>query len=57
MAQLVILPTDDLSSRDASGWIATPDHDDGLMVVRFGPSFELDLTASLSCEMRAGDAW
>jgi aminoglycoside 2'-N-acetyltransferase I len=37
--------------------IRTEEDDDGIMVLRFGPSRDLDLTASLSCENRSGDAW
>ncbi|MGI8522287.1 MAG: GNAT family N-acetyltransferase [Nocardioides sp.] len=29
----------------------------GLMVLRFGPSADVDLTASITCEDRPGDAW
>jgi aminoglycoside 2'-N-acetyltransferase I len=35
----------------------TADEDDGVMVLRTGPSAGLDLTASISCEARAGDDW
>jgi aminoglycoside 2'-N-acetyltransferase I len=37
--------------------IRTPDDDDGVMVLRFGPSSDIDLTASISCDARAGDVW
>ena len=37
--------------------IRTKDEDDGVMVLRFGPSEDVDLTASLTCEARPGDDW
>jgi aminoglycoside 2'-N-acetyltransferase I len=37
--------------------IRTEQDDDGVMVLRFGPSAALDLTAPLSCEGRRGDDW
>ena len=37
--------------------IRTPDDDDAIMVLRFGPSRDADLTAPLSCEARSGDDW
>lgn len=37
--------------------LRTHDDDDALMVLRFGASAELDLTAPISCESRAGDDW
>lgn len=37
--------------------IRTPDEDDGLMVLRFGPSAHVNLVASIACESRRGDAW
>ena len=37
--------------------VRTPDEDDGVLVLRFGPSADVDLTAPLSCEARAGDDW
>jgi len=43
--------------RQGEELIRTEDDDDGIMVLRFGPSQNLDLTASLSCESRSGDAW
>jgi aminoglycoside 2'-N-acetyltransferase I len=43
--------------RDGTSLIRTPDEDDGVMVLRFGPSRAVDLSASISCEERAGDAW
>jgi aminoglycoside 2'-N-acetyltransferase I len=35
----------------------TPDEDDGLMVLRFGPSAGLDRSCSVTCEERTGDDW
>ena len=43
--------------RRGSELIRTEEDDDGLMVLRFGPSLELDLTAPISCEARTGDDW
>lgn len=37
--------------------IRTPDEDDGVMVLRFGPSRDIDLAAPISCEARPGDDW
>jgi aminoglycoside 2'-N-acetyltransferase I len=37
--------------------IRTEEDDDGIMVLRFGPSRDLDLTMALSCESRSGDVW
>lgn len=37
--------------------IRTAEEDDGIMVLRFGPSARLDLKASISCEARSGDDW
>ena len=37
--------------------IRTEEDDDGVMVLRFGPSLELDLAAPISCEPRSGDHW
>jgi hypothetical protein len=31
--------------------------DDGVMVLRFGPSAAIDLHASMSCDERPGDDW
>jgi aminoglycoside 2'-N-acetyltransferase I len=45
------------SVRRGGGLERTPDEDDGVMVLRYGPSATLDLRASLSCEERAGDDW
>lgn len=35
----------------------TEQDDDGLMVLRFGPSEVIDLAAPISCEHRSGDVW
>ncbi len=35
----------------------TRDEDDGAMVLRFGPSKDIDLSASISCESRPGHDW
>jgi aminoglycoside 2'-N-acetyltransferase I len=46
------------SVRTADGaLVRTPDEDDGIMVLRFGPSAAVDLDAPLSCEARRGDDW
>ena len=37
--------------------IRTADEDDGVMVLRFGPSRDVDLTQPISCETRPGDDW
>jgi aminoglycoside 2'-N-acetyltransferase I len=37
--------------------VRTPDEDDGIMVLRYGPTATLDLTAALSCGAREGDDW
>lgn len=33
------------------------DEDDAVMVLRYGPSLSVDLTASISCDARTGDDW
>lgn len=38
-------------------WVRTPGDDDGVMVLRFGPSATLDLTGPLACDHRSGDVW
>lgn len=43
--------------RHGSEVIRTEAEDDGVMVLRFGPSKGIDLTAPLSCEGRRGDDW
>lgn len=35
----------------------TPDEDDGVLVLRCASTESLDLTASISCDARAGDDW
>jgi aminoglycoside 2'-N-acetyltransferase I len=37
--------------------IRTEDEDDGIMVLRFGPSAGLDLRSAIACESRIGDDW
>lgn len=39
------------------GRVRTEDEDDGLMVLPFGPSRDVSLTAALSCLERPGDDW
>jgi aminoglycoside 2'-N-acetyltransferase I len=43
--------------RRAGALVRTEDEDDGVMVLRFGPSAGVDLTAPISCEGRRGDDW
>lgn len=43
--------------RSATGLTRTEDEDEGIMVLRYGPSASFDLTASISCEERSGDDW
>jgi aminoglycoside 2'-N-acetyltransferase I len=43
--------------RSATGLVRTEQEDEGIMVLRFGPSASFDLTASISCEERSGDDW
>jgi aminoglycoside 2'-N-acetyltransferase I len=43
--------------RRGSRSIRTEDEDDGLMVLRFGPSADVELSARLTCEGRDGDDW
>ncbi len=43
--------------RDGPEAIRTTDEDDGVMVLRFGPSRDVDLTAPITCETRPGDDW
>ena len=42
---------------DAGGVRRTPDEDDGVMVLRHGPSADIDLSAPITCEARPGDDW
>ena len=44
-------------ARHGSRRLRTEDDDDGVMVLRFGPTSALDLTSSLTCEGREGDDW
>ncbi len=37
--------------------VRTSEEDDGIMVLRFGASRDVDRTAPLSCEARRGDDW
>ncbi len=37
--------------------IRTAEEDDGIMVLRVGPSLDLDLNSPISCERRIGDDW
>jgi aminoglycoside 2'-N-acetyltransferase I len=41
----------------AGDLVRTEDEDDGVMVLRFSPRAEVDLTSSITCESRAGDDW
>ena len=43
--------------QDGAQLVRTPDEDDGLMVLRFGPSAAIDLTARIVCQRRSGDDW
>lgn len=43
--------------RDGAHLVRTPDEDDGVMVLRHGPSAGIDLTAAITCEARSGDDW
>jgi aminoglycoside 2'-N-acetyltransferase I len=37
--------------------LRTEEDDDSVMVLRFGPSLDLDLASPISCEARKGDIW
>jgi aminoglycoside 2'-N-acetyltransferase I len=37
--------------------VRTPDDDDAVMVLRFGPTADVDVTQPLSCDSRSGDVW
>ncbi len=39
------------------GAVRTEEEDDGVMVLRFGPSSGVDLGAAIACDARAGDDW
>jgi aminoglycoside 2'-N-acetyltransferase I len=43
--------------RTGGRFVRTEDEDDGIMVLRFGPSQDADLTAPISCDSRPGDDW
>jgi aminoglycoside 2'-N-acetyltransferase I len=43
--------------RHGSALVRSEDDDDGVMVLRFGASANVDLDAPISCEARAGDDW
>jgi aminoglycoside 2'-N-acetyltransferase I len=43
--------------RDGERIDHTPDDDDSVMVLRFDTSATIDLTSSITCEMRLGDPW
>jgi len=43
--------------RQGSEAIRTADEDEGVMVLRLGPSRGVDLNAPISCERRPGDDW
>ena len=37
--------------------VRSEEEDDGIMVLRFGPSEAVELTAAISCDSRSGDDW
>jgi aminoglycoside 2'-N-acetyltransferase I len=43
--------------RDGERLVRTADDDDGILVLRHGPSAALDLAADVACEARPGDDW
>ena len=43
--------------RNRGALIRTPDEDDGIMVLRFGPNAAIDLRSPIVCEARTGDDW
>lgn len=43
--------------RSGDGVIRTPDEDDAIMVIRLGPSADVDLRSQIVCEARTGDDW
>jgi aminoglycoside 2'-N-acetyltransferase I len=43
--------------RESEGLVHTKDDDGYVMVLRFGPSETVDLTAPISCDARPGDDW
>jgi len=44
-------------ARDGDEVLRTAEDDDAVMVLRFGPSADIELTAALTCEARPGDDW
>jgi aminoglycoside 2'-N-acetyltransferase I len=44
-------------ARTGGQLVRTEDEDGGILVLRFGPSQGVDLTAAISCESRQGDDW
>jgi len=70
--ELGVLSTDKSEFYEKLGWehwqgptfvriggrlVRTDDDDGGIMVLRFGPSQDIDLTAAVSCDSRPGDDW
>jgi aminoglycoside 2'-N-acetyltransferase I len=43
--------------REGTALRRTPEEDDGILVLRTGPSAVLDLTGAIACEARPGDDW
>ena len=43
--------------RTQNGLVRTPEEDDGIMVLRFGPSQDLEITTSIACNKRPRDDW
>ena len=43
--------------RDGDRLVRTEDEDDAIMVLRCGPSRDIDLTGPISCDRRSGDDW
>lgn len=43
--------------RRGANLVRTPEEDDGIMVLRFGPTADLDRTLPIACEERSGDDW
>jgi aminoglycoside 2'-N-acetyltransferase I len=43
--------------QDGDELLRTEEDDNGIMVLRFGPSEEIDLAARLVCRSRSGDDW
>ena len=44
-------------ARHGARTVRTEEDDDGVMVLRFGPSAAIDLAAPIACEGRSGDDW